>query len=153
MKPVLKSFGMAVMEILDDSAIIDGGDVMFTGKEIFVGISKRTNHAGAAAVAEAFPGYRVHRIKVSGPLHLITRMGLCGEDTICISDETGDSIAMFEVSKRTNQSRVRCYGLACSRHFHWKQQLVLASPETILLISLRAERRLRQFLAAKTGRH
>lgn len=95
---MLKGIGLAVLDINDESAIIDGGDVLFTGKEIFVGISKRTNHAGAAAVQEAFPGYKVHPIDVSGPLHLITLMGLCGEDTLCVSTETPHSMKMFEVS-------------------------------------------------------
>ena len=47
-----------MVEITDDSATLDGGDVLFTGKEILVGLSSRTNYAGFRAVQEAFPGYR-----------------------------------------------------------------------------------------------
>ncbi len=50
--------GFVVIEITDPEAKIDGGDVQYTGKEILVGVSCRTNLAGVAAVAEAFPGYK-----------------------------------------------------------------------------------------------
>ncbi len=57
-RELLKAQGLIVVEITDPEAKIDGGDVQYTGKEILVGISERTNRAGVAAVAEAFPGYR-----------------------------------------------------------------------------------------------
>ena len=88
--------GLVVIEITDPEARIDGGDVQWTGKEIFVGISPRTNLAGVEAVRQAFPGYRTIGIEVSGPLHLKTLIGLCGEDTFCVSTENGDSMKMFE---------------------------------------------------------
>jgi dimethylargininase len=37
-------------------ATLDGSDVLFTGREFFVGLSKRTNILGAKALASAFPG-------------------------------------------------------------------------------------------------
>ncbi len=58
MRRLLKEMGLIVVEITDPEAKIDGGDVQYTGKEILVGISPRTNRAGVAAVAEAFPGYK-----------------------------------------------------------------------------------------------
>lgn len=88
--------GLVVIEITDPEAKIDGGDVQWTGKEIFVGISPRTNLAGVEAVRQAFPGYRTIGIDVSGPLHLKTLIGLCGEDTFCVSTENGDSMRMYE---------------------------------------------------------
>ncbi len=33
---------------------------------------------------------------MSGPLHLKTLIGLCGEDTLCVATESGDSIKMYE---------------------------------------------------------
>jgi len=47
-------------------------------------------------VAEAFPGYKTIPVPVSGPLHLKTLIGLCGEDTFCVATESNDSIKMFE---------------------------------------------------------
>ena len=84
------------MEITNPEAKIDGGDVQWTGKEILCGISPRTNRAGAQAIREAFPGYRTIEIDVHGPLHLKTLIGLCGEDTFCVSTENGDSMKMFQ---------------------------------------------------------
>lgn len=53
------------MEIADPNAKLEGGDVLFTGKEFFVGISDFTNEAGARAVANAFPEFPCVPIKVS----------------------------------------------------------------------------------------
>lgn len=43
MRPVLEELGLEIMEIDDPDALIEGGDVVFTGREFLVGISKRTN--------------------------------------------------------------------------------------------------------------
>lgn len=56
---------MALVEIADPKAKLEGGDVLFTGKEFFVGISDFTNEAGARAVANAFPEFPCVPIKVS----------------------------------------------------------------------------------------
>ena len=49
-------------------ATLDGSDVLFTGREFFVGLSKRTNILGAKALASAFPGmngFLVNLLKIS----------------------------------------------------------------------------------------
>lgn len=51
-------------------ATMDGGDVLFTGQEFFVGISTRTNMEGYHKLCEEFPQYPCHTIKISGTLHL-----------------------------------------------------------------------------------
>ena len=40
------------------------------GRELFVGINKRTNEAGAQQVARAFPDYPCLAVPMDGPLHL-----------------------------------------------------------------------------------
>uniref|UniRef100_A0A915I3N8 Dimethylargininase n=1 Tax=Romanomermis culicivorax TaxID=13658 RepID=A0A915I3N8_ROMCU len=50
--------------------LLEGSDVLFTGREFFVGIGKKTNVAGAMEVARAFPEYSVTPVKVNGPHHL-----------------------------------------------------------------------------------
>lgn len=42
-KPVLEELGLNVVEMNDPDAHVEGGDVLFTGREILVGLSKRTN--------------------------------------------------------------------------------------------------------------
>lgn len=57
---------------LREPATLEGGDVMRIGRDMFVGLSSRTNEAGIAQLrAELEPfGYHVHRIDVLGCLHL-----------------------------------------------------------------------------------
>lgn len=42
MKRVMEGLGLTVVDMVNP-ATMDGGDVLFTGKEFFVGISTRTN--------------------------------------------------------------------------------------------------------------
>ena len=94
---------------------MDGGDVLFTGREILVGQSCRTNAKGLLAVKEAFPGYPVTGVEVAGPLHLKTLLSLCGKDTLCASTESGDSITMLQVSPTAIQVKTStCAGLSAS---------------------------------------
>ena len=87
---------LLIQEAISD-AKLDGGDVLFTGREILVGQSCRTNEKGLQAVKEAFPGYPVTGVEVAGPLHLKTLLTMCGRDTLCASTESGDSITMLKV--------------------------------------------------------
>lgn len=59
-----KELDLALFEIADPNAKLEGGDVLFTGKEFFVGISEFTNEAGARSVANAFPEFPCVPIKV-----------------------------------------------------------------------------------------
>ena len=64
---------------------IEGGDILYTGREILVGISERTNHAGIAELAGLVEprGYRVRTVETPrGVLHLKTDCSLVGTDTI-----------------------------------------------------------------------
>ena len=47
------------------SALLSGSDVLFTGREFFVGLSDHTNMEGALAVASTWPEYPCTPIKVS----------------------------------------------------------------------------------------
>ena len=55
-------------------ATIDGGDVLQIGREVFVGLSKRTNQAAITALADLLSGfgYTVKPVQVNGALHLKT---------------------------------------------------------------------------------
>ncbi|XP_028855866.1 N(G),N(G)-dimethylarginine dimethylaminohydrolase 1 isoform X2 [Denticeps clupeoides] len=54
MKRALMEMNLNIIEMTDESATLDGGDVLFTGREFFVGLSKRTNQRGAEILADAF---------------------------------------------------------------------------------------------------
>lgn len=47
-----------------EPALMDGGDVLFTGREFFVGITTRTNRESCKSLAKAFPNYPVTAIEM-----------------------------------------------------------------------------------------
>jgi dimethylargininase len=57
---------------IEAPAVIDGGDLIVLGNRILVGVTTRTDAAGAAALADAVAdfGYVVQTVPVSGCLHL-----------------------------------------------------------------------------------
>ncbi|XP_055524125.1 N(G),N(G)-dimethylarginine dimethylaminohydrolase 1 isoform X2 [Wyeomyia smithii] len=80
-----KELDLPLAEIADQNARLDGGDVLFTGREFFVGLSKWTNEAGARAVASAFPEYPCVPIKVTEHRHLKYYVSMAGTDVLCVS--------------------------------------------------------------------
>ena len=54
------------------------------GREFFVGISHRTNQAGANFLAKVFSDYNVSSINVQGTLHLKSFMSMAGPDILAI---------------------------------------------------------------------
>lgn len=82
-----KELGLKVVEIDTNNATLEGGDVLWTGREIFVGISGRTNILGAQAVAKAFPEYPTSIVKVHPPaIHLKDYITMCGPDVMAVSE-------------------------------------------------------------------
>jgi dimethylargininase len=63
----LRALGYAVRDA-PAGARLDGGDVLFTGAELFVGLSARSNARGAEALAAAFPGVPVTAVPLSAAL-------------------------------------------------------------------------------------
>ena len=53
-------------------ALLDGGDVVVTGRSVLVGLSSRTDGAGATAISDVVSryGYQVRAVRVTGCLHL-----------------------------------------------------------------------------------
>ncbi|KAJ0183993.1 hypothetical protein K1T71_000416 [Dendrolimus kikuchii] len=80
-----RDLGQTIIEHSDPDANICGSDVLFTGREFFVGISDTTNEAGAAVVAEAFPEFPCTPIKVArGAHHLKKYITVAGPDILCV---------------------------------------------------------------------
>ena len=73
-------------------ATIDGGDVLRVGKTLFVGKSSRTNDAGINAFEEIvkFFSYAVHRVQVSGCLHLKTGITALNDETVVCNPDWVD---------------------------------------------------------------
>jgi dimethylargininase len=70
------------------TASIDGGDVMYTGAELIVGLSARTNREGAEALARALAPLAVTTVPVAAGLHLKSVMSVCGPRHIAFAAES-----------------------------------------------------------------
>jgi dimethylargininase len=81
---------------LREPATLEGGDVMRIGRDVFVGLSQRTNRAGIEQLqAELKPfGYRVHPVEVRGCLHLKSACCALGDGRILVNSEWIDVAAL-----------------------------------------------------------
>ncbi|XP_012536800.1 N(G),N(G)-dimethylarginine dimethylaminohydrolase 1 isoform X2 [Monomorium pharaonis] len=100
-----KELEIPLIEISDKNARLDGGDVLFTGREFFVGLSHFTNEAGARAVAAAFPEYPCVPIKVAESKRLKSLVTMAGPDVICV----GSGKESQEVLKRIEREATYNY--------------------------------------------
>lgn len=100
-----KELDLPIIEMSDQSAKLDGGDVLFTGREFFVGISDWSNEAGARAVAASFPEFPCTPIKVSNKKHLKSLITVGGPDLLCV----GSSKEAQEVLKRMEREATFSY--------------------------------------------
>ncbi|CAH1968861.1 unnamed protein product [Acanthoscelides obtectus] len=100
-----KELDLPIIEMSDTKARLDGGDVLFTGREFFVGLSQWTNEAGARAVAAAFPEYPCTPIKVPEPKHLKSYVTMGGPDLLCV----GTGKEAQEVLKRMEREATYSY--------------------------------------------
>ena len=77
---------------------LDGGDVLLTGRTLFVGLSERTTAPGAAELAElvAPAGYQVRVVPVRGCLHLKSAVTEVAEATLLINPDWVDPAAFTD---------------------------------------------------------
>jgi dimethylargininase len=67
------------------TVLLEGSDVLYTGREIFVGIRKnRTNVEGALVVARTFPDLSVISIPIGGQHPLKHHVALAGNDVLAV---------------------------------------------------------------------
>lgn len=86
MKIILKKeLDIPIVEMPYPNAVLDGGDVLFTGREFFVGLSERTNEEGARSVATTFPEYPCTPIKITGNKPLKYYITLAGPDVLAVT--------------------------------------------------------------------
>eukprot|EP00096_Caligus_rogercresseyi_P012055 TRINITY_DN4940_c0_g3_i1.p1 TRINITY_DN4940_c0_g3~~TRINITY_DN4940_c0_g3_i1.p1 ORF type:complete len:267 (-),score=68.60 TRINITY_DN4940_c0_g3_i1:387-1187(-) len=82
-----KELGQMIFEMRSQKGLLSGSDVLFTGKEFFVGTSGSTNTEGALAVANTWPEYPCTAIKVDSPdHHLRDTISMGGPDLFLVSD-------------------------------------------------------------------
>jgi dimethylargininase len=75
MEPVLRELHILVKQI-ELPGTLEGGDVLRRGREVLIGLSRRTNAAAVEQFKELVEpwGYSVNAIEVSGALHLKTAL-------------------------------------------------------------------------------
>lgn len=92
------------MSLLDKDAKLDGGDVLNTGTDMFIGVSSRTNQAAIQVMKKCFKDLQVHAIPVSDGLHLKSCMTMAGPDTIiCSTYNQGTRAIIQEVKKHATK--------------------------------------------------
>ncbi|MEO1258089.1 MAG: dimethylargininase [Bacteroidota bacterium] len=86
-KKALQSF-RPLMQI-SEPGMLDGGDVLVIGKEIWVGLSSRSNETGVEQLRTfAAPhGYSVKGVSVNGCLHLKSAVTQVGERTVLLNPD------------------------------------------------------------------
>jgi dimethylargininase len=85
-----RELGLKTVEVDTEKAHVEGGDVLWTGREIFVGLSSRTNMLGAQVVAKAFPEYPTTIVKVYPPAtHLKDYISMAGPEIMAVSKSEG----------------------------------------------------------------
>ena len=80
--------GLPLQEIRSPGTL-DGGDVLVVGRRVFVGLSARTNRAGADQLVGILNavGYTVNMVPVHGCLHLKSAVTAVAPDTVLINRE------------------------------------------------------------------
>ncbi|MBN3297007.1 N(G),N(G)-dimethylarginine dimethylaminohydrolase 2 [Amia ocellicauda] len=102
LRQVLSELKMRLVEVTDEGATLDGSDVLFTGREFFIGISSRTNHKGAEVVADTFRDFAVSTVPVSGDRPLKSFCSMGGPDTIVVGGSEGAKRALKTMGQLTD---------------------------------------------------
>ena len=97
-KATLEKMGLSTIQMVEP-ACLDGGDVMFTGKEFFVGMTSRTNKEGLETLQKVFSNYPVSPICVVEGLHLKSMMSMAGPNLIAIGQSSAGEKAWKEIEE------------------------------------------------------
>lgn len=75
------------LRYITEPATMDGGDVLRVERDLYVGLTDRTNPEGVAQLRELLqpPGYNVQGIPVTGCLHLKSAASWLGDDTVLLN--------------------------------------------------------------------
>jgi dimethylargininase len=72
---------------IEGAGTLEGGDVLMMGRQVFVGISSRTNRDGASQLEAILTphGYRIVTIPLPGGLHLKSSVNAAWDDTVIVT--------------------------------------------------------------------
>jgi len=97
MRAVLADFYPEVLSV-NEPGTVDGGDVCQAGINFFIGLSERTNEAGAQQLADLLAplGYTSSFVdirKIDGLLHLKSGLAYLGDNRLVLTEELYDGLA------------------------------------------------------------
>ncbi len=80
------------LELIQPPATVDGGDVLVVARDVYVGVSSRTNAAAVGQLRAILGphGYRVHPVEVTGCLHLKSAVTALADDRLLVNGEWVD---------------------------------------------------------------
>lgn len=80
---------------IEPPGTVDGGDVLVVGRDIYVGLSSRTNEHAVGQLRQLLAPfeYRVHEIEVHGCLHLKSAVTGVAEGVLLVNPRWIDSVA------------------------------------------------------------
>ena len=99
------------IESIAAPATLDGGDVLVSGRTLFVGLTPRTSTHGAADLARILvpAGYTVRTVPVTGCLHLKSAVTEVGDRTLLINPSWVDPL-LFEDYRLIPIDRLEPFG-------------------------------------------
>jgi len=97
--PVLTEF--LPLEYIHPPGLLDGGDVIITDRQAFIGLSKRTNLAGAEQLGKILKKNNLPwtPITLNSGLHLKSSVNYIAEDILLISEALSEHAAFDEFEK------------------------------------------------------
>jgi dimethylargininase len=105
-RAVLKNeLGLVVVDLNSPAARLSGADVLFTGKEFFVGLGSGTNMEGALCVAATWPEYPCVPVRLEGGRPLGDRLALAGPGIISVGTGRHSQNLLRRVER---EATVRC---------------------------------------------
>ncbi len=103
-RQVLSGMESTQIHELQAPATMDGGDILNTGRHLFVGISSRTNSEAVKQLSEIFdPQLSVISIQVGDTLHLKSIISLFDADTIVVSDDPDVRAIITQIQEKTSK--------------------------------------------------
>ncbi|KAG1457364.1 hypothetical protein G6F46_008044 [Rhizopus delemar] len=101
--PVIKD--VVRMDEIDPQATLDGGDVLYTGEHLFVGLSHRTNQRGADVLKKVFsekcPVYTIHSLLAYNLLHFKCIVTMLNNKTLLVYDHKAGLDVVSEIEGYT----------------------------------------------------
>ncbi len=112
MKPILGQY--KPLACIEAPGLLEGGDVAIIGKHVFIGLSERTNEAGAVQLGRFLEpqGYSWSTIPVGEGLHLKSSVNVIGDNTLLLTADFAGR-PEFEAYEQIVVDEDEAYGANC----------------------------------------